>query len=182
MGAVLSAIQRIFWAQEMEIAVLGLQGAGKSTFVHVINTGSFSDGLMPTVGFNMHKVQRGAVTIKVWDMGGQEKFRSMWERYCRGVQCIVFVLDASTPQLFTTANTELHSLLLQPSLQSTPLLLLYNKCDLATAVSADECNRVLGVDSMRDKREIGWYRVSCKRVEGIDKTLEWIMKHAKSKK
>ena len=48
--------------------MLGLQGAGKSTFVHVINTGSFSDGLMPTVGFNMHKVQRGAVTIKVWDM------------------------------------------------------------------------------------------------------------------
>ena len=48
--------------------MLGLQGAGKSTFVHVINTGSFNDSLMPTVGFNMQKVQRGAVTIKVWDM------------------------------------------------------------------------------------------------------------------
>lgn len=35
---------------------------------------------MATVGFNMHKVQKGKVVIKVWDMGGQEKYRGMWER------------------------------------------------------------------------------------------------------
>jgi len=29
------------------------------------------------------------VVIKVWDMGGQEKYRGMWERYCRGVEVIV---------------------------------------------------------------------------------------------
>ncbi len=27
----------LFWSQEMEIAVLGLGNAGKSSFVHVIN-------------------------------------------------------------------------------------------------------------------------------------------------
>ena len=106
----------------------------------------------------------------------------MWERYCRGVQCIVFVLDAASPQLFTTATTELQSLLAQPSLSTTPLLLLYNKCDLPQAASTDECNRVMGVEGLRERREVGWYRVSCKNVEGIDKTLEWIIKHAKSKK
>lgn len=106
----------------------------------------------------------------------------MWERYCRGVQCIIFVVDAATPHLFTTAATELQSLLIQPSLQSTPLLLLYNKCDLPTAATADECNRAMAVDGLSERREVGWYRVSCKRVEGIDKTLEWIIRHAKSKK
>jgi ADP-ribosylation factor-like protein 8 len=24
-----------------------------------------------------------------WDLGGQPRFRSMWERYCRGVNAIV---------------------------------------------------------------------------------------------
>ncbi|KAL7986173.1 hypothetical protein Chor_011339 [Crotalus horridus] len=45
--------------------------------------------MIPTVGFNMRKVTKGNVTIKIWDIGGQPRFRSMWERYCRGVNAIV---------------------------------------------------------------------------------------------
>jgi hypothetical protein len=47
---------------------------------------SFEEANSPTVGFNMRKVKKGGVSIKLWDMGGQERFRPMWERYCRGVQ------------------------------------------------------------------------------------------------
>lgn len=42
------------------------------------------------VGFNMRKVTKGNVTIKLWDLGGQPRFRSMWERYCRAVSAIVY--------------------------------------------------------------------------------------------
>lgn len=48
--------------------------------------------MIPTVGFNMRKVTKNNVTIKIWDIGGQPRFRSMWERYCRGVNAIVYVL------------------------------------------------------------------------------------------
>ena len=65
--------------------------------------------MIPTVGFNMRKITKGNVTIKVykilyftqtkhiqslqlWDIGGQPRFRSMWERYCRGVNAIVFMV------------------------------------------------------------------------------------------
>lgn len=47
--------------------------------------------MIPTVGFNMKKVTKGNVTIKLWDIGGQPRFRGMWERYCRGVNAIVYV-------------------------------------------------------------------------------------------
>lgn len=50
---------------------------------------SFSDNMNPTVGFNIRKVAKGNVTIKLWDLGGQPRFRSMWERYCRAVSAIV---------------------------------------------------------------------------------------------
>ena len=43
----------------------------------------------PQVGFNLRKVTKGNVSIKLWDLGGQPRFRSMWERYCRGVSAIV---------------------------------------------------------------------------------------------
>jgi len=40
----------------------------------------------------MRKVTKGNVTIKLWDLGGQPRFRTMWERYCRGVSAIVYCL------------------------------------------------------------------------------------------
>lgn len=56
---------------------------------YLFQSGQFSEDMIPTVGFNMRKVTKGNVTIKVWDIGGQPRFRSMWERYCRGVNAIV---------------------------------------------------------------------------------------------
>lgn len=29
------------------------------------------------------------LSLEIWDIGGQPRFRSMWERYCRGVNAIV---------------------------------------------------------------------------------------------
>lgn len=31
----------------------------------------------------------------MWDIGGQPRFRSMWARYCRGVDVIVFMVDSA---------------------------------------------------------------------------------------
>ena len=55
----------------MELSLIGLQNAGKTSLVNVIATGAFHEDMIPTVGFNMRKVTRGAVTIKLWDLGGQ---------------------------------------------------------------------------------------------------------------
>lgn len=57
--------------------------------IFFFQSGQFSEDMIPTVGFNMRKITKGNVTIKVWDIGGQPRFRSMWERYCRGVNAIV---------------------------------------------------------------------------------------------
>lgn len=37
----------------------------------------------------MQRVKVGSVVLKCWDVGGQPRFRAMWERYCRGVSAIV---------------------------------------------------------------------------------------------
>jgi len=177
MGNLLSWLRSLFWSQEMEIAVLGLQNAGKSSFVQVINSGTFQESMIPTVGFNMHKVQKGKVTIKIWDMGGQEKFRSMWERYCRGVQTIVFVVDASEPKGFQNANTELQQLLQQKSLEGVPLLMLFNKQDLQKALKPEECAKQFQLDELRN-RQVGVVGCSCKEIFNIDKALDWIIKRA----
>ena len=50
---------------------LTFKHAGKTTFVNVIASGSFNEDMIPTVGFNMRKITKGNVTIKLWDIGGQ---------------------------------------------------------------------------------------------------------------
>lgn len=62
----------------------------------------------------------------------------MWERYCRGVQAIVFVIDAADADSLEQARNELQSLLQKPSLQGIPLLVLGNKNDIAGALSTGE--------------------------------------------
>jgi ADP-ribosylation factor-like protein 8 len=58
-------------------------------FQKFIQSGSYVEDMIPTVGFNLRKVSKGKVQIKMWDLGGQPRFRGMWERYCRGVNAIV---------------------------------------------------------------------------------------------
>merc|ERR1712216_499780 len=117
---VLSWLRNLFFKQEMELTLVGLQNSGKTTLVNVVATGGFSEDMIPTVGFNMRKVTRGKVTIKLWDLGGQPRFRSMWERYCRGVHAIVYVVDSADPDDIAVSKTELHDLLAKPALERIP--------------------------------------------------------------
>ena len=68
----------------------------------------------------------------------QARFRSMWERYCRGVQAIVYVVDAADHEHLEQARSELHELLARPTLAGIPLLVLGNKNDLPGALSTGE--------------------------------------------
>jgi ADP-ribosylation factor-like protein 8 len=179
MGSLLSWL-KTFWSQEMEIAVLGLQNAGKSTLVQALKNGEFMPDMIPTVGFNMYKVSKGKVEIKVWDLGGQKKFRSMWERYCRGVDAILFVVDSADKDKFNDAKLELHGLLDRHTLESIPLLILANKNDLKESLAAENIAEELELDKLSGNREVAIYSISCKELVNIDITLEWLIKHSKS--
>jgi len=175
----LNWIRSLFWKQEMELTLVGLQSSGKSTLVNVISNGQFSEDMIPTVGFNMKKVTRGNVTIKLWDIGGQPRFRSMWERYCRGVNAIVFVVDSADHGQFEAAKKELHELLAKPPLANIPVLVLANKNDLQEAETADRIIEKLDLNSITG-REVCCYSISAKNQVNIDKTLEWLCEHAKT--
>lgn len=171
-------LRSLFFKKEMELSLIGLQNAGKTSLVNTIATNAFHEDMIPTVGFNMRKVTKGAVTIKLWDLGGQPRFRSMWERYCRGVQAIVYVVDASDVEGLEQARNELHDLLAKPSLSGIPLLVLGNKNDLPSALGTNELIDRLELKSLRD-REVAVYSISCRRQNNIDITISWLTQHAK---
>ncbi|WZN65126.1 ADP-ribosylation factor-like protein [Chloropicon roscoffensis] len=177
--AFLDWLRSLFFKKEMELSLIGLQNAGKTSLVNVIATGGFDEDMIPTVGFNMRKVTKGAVTIKLWDLGGQPRFRSMWERYCRGVNCVVYVVDAADHENVEISKSELHDLLSKPTVAGIPLLVLGNKNDIAGALSTSELIERLNLKQFQH-REVCCYSISCKEKHNIDLVLDWLTKHAKS--
>lgn len=87
-------IKSKFWNKELELAVVGLQNAGKTTLLGSLATGEYDEDTIPTIGFNLKEIKKGKVGMKMWDLGGQPKFRESWEKYCRNTDCIVFVVDS----------------------------------------------------------------------------------------
>lgn len=132
---------------------------------------------IPTVGFNMKRVQRGHVTLKCWDLGGQPRFRPMWERYCRGVNAIVFIVDIADMAVLPAAKEELHSLMGHSSLEGIPLLVLGNKSDLPDKLSVDELIDAMDLKNI-SHREVSCYGISAKEETNLDAVIQWLLKFA----
>ncbi|GJN94094.1 hypothetical protein Rhopal_007168-T1 [Rhodotorula paludigena] len=160
-------LRALFWSTQLDVACIGLQNAGKTSLVNVLTDNAFSESMIPTVGFNLRKVQKGNVTIKMW---GQPRFRSIWERYCRGVNAIVWVLDSADRDTFATARSELHALLEKAELRGIPLLVLANKNDISDHASVDEVIKALALATITN-REVSCYSISAKSSRNIDITV-----------
>ncbi|KIM43392.1 hypothetical protein M413DRAFT_403487 [Hebeloma cylindrosporum] len=166
-------ITGLFFSKQAEIAVVGLQASGKTSFVNVITSGQWSEDVVPTVAFNFRKVRKGNVTLRIWDVAGQPKFRSMWERYCNGVDAIVFVVDSVDHDKFNTARFELHQLLGQPALTGVPLLVLGNKNDLDGHTAVQDLIKNLQLDKISD-RPVSCYSCSMKSQHNLDIVMQWL--------
>jgi len=173
-------LRSLFWKQQLELSIVGLQNAGKTTFVNVLATSEFDEDTIPTIGFNFRQLKKGGVDLRLWDLGGQPKFRESWEKYCRNVDCIVFVVDSADFGNLEVARAQLHKLLSWPSLQGIPLLVLGNKNDLEGALNEEELISALSLQSVVG-RPVACYSVSAKNLVNIDVTLKFLTNIPKNK-
>jgi ADP-ribosylation factor-like protein 8 len=125
----------------------------------------------------MKRVQKGHVTLKCWDLGGQPRFRQMWERYCRGVNAIVFIVDIADIDILDVAREELHILMSNQTLVGIPLLVLGNKSDLPNKLTVDELIDVMDLKSISG-REVSCYGISAREETNLDAVLHWLVKYA----
>mmetsp|Transcript_32961 Transcript_32961/g.32649 ORF Transcript_32961/g.32649 Transcript_32961/m.32649 type:complete len:173 (-) Transcript_32961:34-552(-) len=163
----------MFWSQQMELSIVGLQNAGKTTFVNVLATSEFDEDTIPTIGFNHRRIKKGGVELRLWDLGGQPKFRESWEKYCRNVDCIIFVVDSADFGNLEVAKAQLQKLLSWPSLQGISLLVLGNKNDLDGALNEEELISALSLNAITG-RTVACYSVSSKNMTNIDATLKYL--------
>eukprot|EP00904_Undaria_pinnatifida_P005507 jgi/Undpi1/2086/HiC_scaffold_12.g05472.m1 len=145
MGAALQRMISSFYTRQLEVVLVGLENSGKTTLMNVLASGHPVD-TVPTIGLNVKMIKRGGVQMKCWDIGGQAQYRGEWGRYTRGCDVIVYVVDAHAEEKAALARRELHRLLEDQELASTPLLVLANKVDLEPHMTEDQVIRELNLD------------------------------------
>ena len=95
MGQVAAKLKDLFSGKKsLELCLVGLENSGKTTLLNILSVGH-AVATMPTVGLNVKAVTKGGVMMKVWDLGGQERFRAEWARYTQGCDVILYVVDSN---------------------------------------------------------------------------------------
>ncbi|XP_058505083.1 ADP-ribosylation factor-like protein 9 [Solea solea] len=133
-----------------QVLVLGLEGAGKSSLLHCLATGSLELDLQPTQGLNAVSINREDMHLELLEIGGKEELRPYWQKYMSRALLLVFVVDSSDAQLFPVAKEHLHELL--ASDPCLPLMVLANKQDLPGACSITDLHDALSLSEVGNRK------------------------------
>ena len=91
-----------------------------------------------TTGFNVETVEYKNISFTVWDVGGQDKIRTLWRHYYQNTQGLIFVVDSNDRDRVLEARDELNKMLGEDEMRDVILLVFANKQDLPNAMSPSE--------------------------------------------
>ena len=115
--------------KERRILMLGLDAAGKTTVLYKLKVNEAVQTI-PTIGFNVENLRYKNLDLTVWDVGGQDKIRTLWRHYFEGTDALIFVVDSCDIVRVATAREELRRVCADAELGDCPVLVLANKSDL----------------------------------------------------
>ncbi|KAI5440191.1 ADP-ribosylation factor 2, variant 2 [Lathyrus oleraceus] len=97
----------LFGNSQIRVLMVGLDNAGKTTILYKLQIGKVVTTI-PTVGFNVEKVEYKNVDFTVWDTGGQglHKLRPIWKHYFNNNDCLIYVVDSLDRERIDHAKEE----------------------------------------------------------------------------
>ena len=137
--------------QEVRILILGLNNAGKTTILHMLQVGEVVKTI-PTIGFNVESITYNNVKLQVWDLGGQASIRPYWRFYYANTDAIIYVIDSSDRERMGIAKKELFAMLDEKELQDAKLLVFANKQDVEGAMTVEEVSKELCLSKIKNRQ------------------------------
>ncbi|TQD70963.1 hypothetical protein C1H46_043503 [Malus baccata] len=162
-----------FGNAEMRVVMLGLDAAGKTTILYKLHIGEVLS-TVPTIGFNVEKIQYKNVMFTVWDVGGQEKLRPLWRHYFNNTDGLIYVVDSLDRERIGRAKEEFQvAIISDPFMLSSVILVFANKQDMKGAMSPMEVCEGLGLFDLKNRK---WHiQGTCAlRGDGLYEGLDWL--------
>ncbi|CAL6088854.1 ADP-ribosylation_factor [Hexamita inflata] len=167
----------LFRRRVLRVVLLGLSGSGKSCLLQSWKNDPQLP-TYPTIGFNVVTMQRKNATIQFWDVGGDKRLRGLWRFYVTGADSIIFVIDSTVRDYNQIQETkfELHTILTNNDLKSTPIIVLFNKNDQVNKMNEEELEEEYKLKAVFQKRKGKTIMVSANFLNGVEDVMKCITK------
>lgn len=168
----------LFGQQAQRYLVLGLDSAGKTTFLYKLKLGDVMHTL-PCIGFSVRSVSYKNIEISSWSTNINH-IRILWRHYYVGVHGVIFVVDSTDVKRLDEACESLHLILKEDELRDAVLLVYANKQDKQDALSAVTLTQRLQLETIQN-RIWNIFPMCAKNGDGILEGLEWLSAAVKYK-
>ena len=117
----------------IKIVLLGEANVGKTSLVYRFIENKFRENYKSTLGVNLLKKEMkiekyGDVAAQIWDLGGQESFKSLRKLYLEGANGALIVYDCTKKKTFQRLDDWMQDF--KQARGNEPILLIGNKSDL----------------------------------------------------
>jgi GTP-binding protein SAR1 len=137
------------------ILFIGLDNAGKTTFLHKLKTNSLYNAFPPTNRAHLETFSFGKIKFAGWDLGGHESVRNLWEDYVCEASAVMFLVDATEWGRLDEVRDELDALVGDKVLGDVPLAIMLNKCDLVDAQGSEDIANAIGYQDIVQQYRLG---------------------------
>lgn len=163
--------------RQLNLLVLGLTGAGKSTFLEFIEFGSIkSNNRRPTIAFQYFNIDFGFTKINFIDAPGQRAYWEEWPKYIKNTDAILFLIDSVQIKELSLVKELINKIIIPNLTLETPILFLANKQDLPNALTGESISNLLNLNEMDQINDL--YEISAINGNGIFEGFKWLFSEA----
>lgn len=162
------------------ILFCGLSYAGKTTILNIFTKGDvFKTG--PTLGVSLSTISIKDINFRIFDLGGQEKFREEITPLLPFADLIIFVIDSGDKKRFKDVQKEFLRILDNTSKKLTPICVLRHKSELRKTMNTNYMINKLGLKRILNRKwEI--FSTSAVTLDGLKDVFYWIYEEATGEK
>lgn len=125
----------------IKICLLGEANVGKTSLVYRYIEKKFRGNYKSTLGVNLLKKdlniqEYGDVSAQIWDLGGQESFRSLRKLYLEGANGALVIYDCTKRSTYESLEDWIADF--KNARGEEPLILIGNKTDLTDTIKVQE--------------------------------------------
>jgi len=155
------------------ILFCGLSNAGKTTILNIFTKGDVFK-TAPTLGISLSTIKVKDMNFRIFDLGGQERFRNEITPLLPFADAIVFVIDGADMKRFKEVQKEFHRILQNSKKKLTPICVLRHKSDLKKVIKTNALISKLGLKKILNQH---WTVISSSAVtlEGLKELYNWIL-------
>jgi small GTP-binding protein len=156
-----------------KVVFIGDPGVGKTSIVAKHVSAAFKENYIPTLGTNIssknYSIAGNPVSLMIWDIAGQEVFKTIIQKYFEGTNAAFIVFDVSRPETYYSVALWYEEMMRFVP-RTTPVVVIGNKTDLPRKVDRKDGEKTAG------KLGATYTETSAKTGSNIDQVFEEVAK------